>query len=70
MHTNGGLKTFTKIAPLKLISLGVHIKEYSTAKFSSLKDVTSIPSVYIAMESSKERAIIVENGENQWSLLS
>ena len=38
------------------------INEDYVIKVLSLKDMESIPGVYVMMEPSKERAIIVENG--------
>ena len=53
VHTNGDLKTFAKIAPLKILPVDIHIKEYSMASILLSKDVSFIPGVHITMDSSK-----------------
>ena len=70
VHTNGGFNTFTKIAPLNILPLDIHINEDSMADILSLKDVASIPGVHIMMYSSKERDINFEHGEKSLSLNS
>ena len=59
MQSNGGSNIFTNIAPLKLLPLEVHYNEDYMANILSLKDVSSLPDVRHTMDSSKERAIIV-----------
>ena len=63
VHTNGVLKTFTKIKLLKLLPLGILINKDSMASILSLNDVSSIPGVHIIVDSSKEIYIIVDNGK-------
>ena len=53
VHTNGDLKTFAKITPLKLLPVDIHINEYSMANILLSKDVSFIPGVHITMDSSK-----------------
>ena len=57
-QVNGGLKTFTNIAPLKPIPLNININEDYT-EIIILKDVEYITGVHIKTDSHKGRAINV-----------
>ena len=51
MSTNGGDKTFTKKAILRLLPIPVHFEEDSLATVISLKDIANIDGVYVTMDS-------------------
>jgi hypothetical protein len=63
VYTNGGSKSFDQIGMLKALPLPVHFNADSMANILAIKDVASIPGVRLTMDSSKERAIIVEYGD-------
>ena len=60
MQNNVGSNTLDNIAPLKLLTLEVYYNEDSMANILYLNLFLSLPGVWLAMESSKEQAILVD----------
>ena len=58
--TNGGRQLFEHIGTLNLLPLDVHFNAFSMANILYLKDVADLPNVKITMDTTVERAIIVE----------
>jgi hypothetical protein len=60
IYTNGGSQHFDSKGILKMLPVTVHFNQKSMANILSMKDVVSLPNVKVTMDSSQERALLVE----------
>jgi hypothetical protein len=60
IYTNGGSQHFDSKGKLNMLPVDVHFNGGSMANILSMKDVVSLPSVKVTMDSMKERALLVE----------
>jgi hypothetical protein len=60
LYTNGGTQNFNSKGMMTLFPLAVHFNSASMANILSMKDVVSMDGVKVTMDSSKEKALLVE----------
>ena len=65
LQTNGGHRTFSKLADLKLLPVKVHFDEFSLATVLAVKDLTKIEGVVLYMDTSKDKSISVKIGKSK-----
>ena len=64
--TNGGSQVFKQMACLNLFPLNLHFNSSSLATILLVKDVASIPGVYITMDTREENALVVHYGSQMY----